>query len=166
MSEETQFYANIASATWAMIRWQYLLTHYIAEGLLPDPSKIEAIRGADTADLLRASWVLGSHSWEDIKPGFHRSLAKSQGRDTIMVVLIDHKIRTLHILEASPLFRFRCGESFMNTDQGAPSRIPRKNNSDRDKIFVSQFWRAFSGNGTKLHMRFRYIQKPAAKPRR
>ena len=91
------------------------------------------------------------HSWSHVTMDFIEGLPRSEGKDTIMVVVdrftkYSHFISLAHPFDAPKVARLFI--DYVSKLHG----IPQSMLSDRDKIFVSQFWRElFSMMGAKLN---------------
>ncbi len=97
-----------------------------------------------------------SQIWTDISMDFVEALPKSEGKDTIMVV-VDRLTKYAHFIPLKHPFTARdIARVFMDTIyklHGCPKSIV----SDRDKIFTSQFWtELFRLLGTQLKMSTSY----------
>ena len=94
--------------------------------------------------------------WDDISLDFIEGLPTSQGRDTIMVV-VDRFSKSAHFLPLShPFTAKNVAEKFVEGIiklHGMPKSIV----SDRDPIFISNFWQEFfKMSGTKLKLSSSY----------
>lgn len=94
--------------------------------------------------------------WDDITLDFIEGLPVSQGKDTIMVVVDKHS-KSAHFLNLShPFTAETVAEKFMEGIiklHGMPKSII----SDRDPIFISNFWKEFfMMSGTKLQLSSAY----------
>ncbi|RVW69833.1 Transposon Ty3-I Gag-Pol polyprotein [Vitis vinifera] len=101
--------------------------------------------------------------WDDISLDFIEGLPTSQGRDTIMVV-VDRFSKSAHFLPLShPFTAKNVAEKFVEGIiklHGMPKSIV----SDRDPIFISNFWQEFfKMSGTKLKLSSHTIHKQMAK---
>ena len=83
---------------------------------------------------------------------FVEGLPKSEGADTLLVV-VDQLTKFSHFLTLIHLFTTtEVARKLMDTVfkiHGLPKAVV----SDRDKVFISQFWKTlFQGLGVKLHL--------------
>lgn len=89
---------------------------------------------------------LPSAIWEDLSLDFITGLPPFQGHIAIMVV-VDHFSKGAHFGVASLFLDTVCKHH----------GFPRSLVSNRDPVFISQFWRElFKPSGTKLHMNTSY----------
>ncbi|XP_019055874.1 PREDICTED: uncharacterized protein LOC109115855 [Nelumbo nucifera] len=89
--------------------------------------------------------------WEDIAMDFIETLPKSKGFDTIMVV-VDRLSKYAHFIPLShPFSGLTVAQAFLHNIVHLHG-IPRSIVSDRDKVFMSFFWRElFTLQGSELH---------------
>lgn len=94
--------------------------------------------------------------WDDITLDFIEGLPASQGKDTIMVV-VDRLSKSAHFLTLSHPFTAKIvAEKFVEGIIKLHG-MPRSIVSDRDPIFISNFWKEFFKlSGTKLQLSSAY----------
>lgn len=89
--------------------------------------------------------------WEELSMDFITSLPSSQGKDTIMVI-IDRLNKYAHFIELShPYTALTVAQIFMDHIYRLHG-LPKSIASDRDPVFVSNFWKElFKLQGVKLN---------------
>ncbi len=113
------------------------------------------VDGSPYSGLLQPLPILGQ-IWGSGSMDFIEALPKSEGNDTILVV-VDRLTKYAHFLSLKhPFSASEVAEVFLRT-VGKLHECLRCIVSDRDKIFTSQFWRdLFKRMGTKLNMSLAY----------
>ena len=96
------------------------------------------------------------HSWSHITMDFIEGLPKSEGKDTIMVV-VDRFTKYAHFLNLThPFDAPKVARLFLDHISKLHG-LPQSIVSDRDKIFISQFWtELFTLQGVRLDMSIAY----------
>lgn len=97
-----------------------------------------------------------SQAWESVSIDFIEQLPKSEGKDTVLVV-VDRFTKFAHFIALShPFTAEKVAKLFLENVfklHGMPTSII----SDRDKIFTSLFWQhLFQAMGTKSHLSSAY----------
>ena len=113
------------------------------------------IDGTPYAGLLQPLQIL-TQAWQKISMDFIESLSKSEGKDTILVV-VDRLTKYIHFIPLTHLYSAQnVARSFLDAVyklHGMPEGII----SNRDKIFTSQVWQdLFRLMGVKLHLSTAY----------
>lgn len=94
--------------------------------------------------------------WEDIAIDFIEGLLKSNGSDTILVV-VDRLSKYSHFIAMSHPFTAKTTTTVFMREIVRLHGFPRTIVSDRDKIFVSRFWsELFRAQGTQLRQSTAY----------
>ncbi|KAL8131129.1 hypothetical protein AgCh_007165 [Apium graveolens] len=94
--------------------------------------------------------------WEDVSMDFVEGFPKSDGKDSILVV-VDRFTKIGHFIALShPYSATDIAQTFLDNIYKLHG-LPRTIVSHRDKIFTSQFWKAlFDSVGTKTHLSTSY----------
>jgi len=94
--------------------------------------------------------------WVDVSLDFIKGLPKSRGKDTILVV-VDRLSKYAHFLAVSHPFTAAVVAQLYFDHIFKLHGIPRTIVSDRDKVFLSQFWQEFFKlQQVSLHMATTY----------
>lgn len=94
--------------------------------------------------------------WEDVSMDFIDGLPRSDGNTALMVV-VDRLIKSAHLISLSHPYTARTVANKFVENILKLHGIPRSNVSDRDRIFISLFWKElWKISGTQLRMSTAY----------
>jgi hypothetical protein len=97
-----------------------------------------------------------SGAWQDLTMDFIEGLPKSEGYDTILVV-VDRFSKYAHFLPLKHPFSAAIVAQVFLDNVVKLHGVPKTLVSDRDKVFTSQFWKAlFQTLGTQLALSTTY----------
>lgn len=95
-------------------------------------------------------------AWEDVSMDFIEGLPKSEGKDTILVI-VDRLTKFAHFMSLTHPFTAPEVARLLLDSVFKIHGIPKTIVSDRDKIFTSKFWQElFKNFGVGLHLSTAY----------